>query len=163
MKAYGEWMYRSTFSLNSTLVVGEWLASLRGRFTARETAPGTHWIGGWVNPSPVWTSCRSVNFLPHRDSNPDPSVVQPVASHNLDSAIRGPEFFFYFFFICIVGAGFRTGSTRHVGHFWPIVPALDVCGDGEFGGIKIGRGNRRTRRKPDALPFCLPQIGIGPP
>jgi hypothetical protein len=31
---------------------------------------------------------------------------------------------------------------------WPIVPALGDYDDGEFGGMKIGRGNRSTRRKP---------------
>jgi hypothetical protein len=29
---------------------GEWSASRPGRFTPRERAPGTHWIGGWVGP-----------------------------------------------------------------------------------------------------------------
>jgi hypothetical protein len=41
-----------------------------------------------------------------------------------------------FFLIRIVGGGVHTGSTRHVGHFGPIVPALGDCEDGEFGGIK---------------------------
>jgi len=27
---------------------GEWSASCPGYFTARERAPGIHWIGGWV-------------------------------------------------------------------------------------------------------------------
>jgi hypothetical protein len=49
MKAYGEWMYRSTFSLTSALVGGEWSTSLPGRFTPGERAPGTHWIGVWVD------------------------------------------------------------------------------------------------------------------
>jgi hypothetical protein len=30
----------------------------------------------------------------------------------------------------IVGGGVETGSTRHVGHFWPIVPAPGDCEDG---------------------------------
>jgi hypothetical protein len=34
--------------LTSALVSGEWSASRLGRFTPRERAPGTHWIGGWV-------------------------------------------------------------------------------------------------------------------
>jgi len=34
--------------LISTLDGGEWSASRR--FTPRERAPGTHWIGGWVGP-----------------------------------------------------------------------------------------------------------------
>jgi hypothetical protein len=32
------------------------------------------------------------------------------------------------------------------------------CYCGEIGGIKIGRGNRSTRRKPAAAPLCPPQI-----
>jgi hypothetical protein len=34
--------------VGSTLVGGEWLASCLCRFTAGETAPGTHCVGGWV-------------------------------------------------------------------------------------------------------------------
>jgi hypothetical protein len=43
---------------------------------------------------------------------------------------------------------------------WPIVPAPGNYDDGEFGGIKIGRGNRSTRRKPAPAPLCLPQIPL---
>jgi hypothetical protein len=43
---------------------------------------------------------------------------------------------------------------------WPIVPAPGDCGDGEFGGIKIGRGNQSTRRKPAPAPLCPPQIPL---
>jgi hypothetical protein len=35
--------------LTSTLVGGEWFTSRPGRFTSGERAPGTHWIGGWVD------------------------------------------------------------------------------------------------------------------
>jgi hypothetical protein len=38
------------------------------------------------------------------------------------------------------------------------VPASGDCEDGElFGGMKIGRGNRSTRRKPAPAPLCPPQ------
>jgi hypothetical protein len=43
---------------------------------------------------------------------------------------------------------------------WPIVPTLDHYDDGEFGGMKIGRGNRSTRRKPAPAPLCPPQIPL---
>jgi hypothetical protein len=43
-----EWRYSSTHSLTSVLDGGEWSASHLGRFTPRERAPGTHWIGDWV-------------------------------------------------------------------------------------------------------------------
>jgi hypothetical protein len=36
--------------------------------------------------------------------------------------------------------GVQTGSTQHVGHFWLIVLDPGDCKDGEFGGMKIGRG-----------------------
>jgi hypothetical protein len=39
---------------------------------------------------------------------------------------------------------------------WPIVPAPGDCDDGEFGGMKIGRGNRSTRRKPTPAPLNPP-------
>jgi hypothetical protein len=62
--------------------------------------------------------------------------------------------------IRIVGGGVQTVSTRHVGHFWPIVPAPGDCEDEEFGGIKIGRGNRSTRRKHAPAPLYPPQIPL---
>jgi hypothetical protein len=36
--------------LTSVLDVGEWSASRPGRFSSRERAAGTDWIGGWVDP-----------------------------------------------------------------------------------------------------------------
>jgi hypothetical protein len=57
-----------------------------------------------------------------------------------------------------VGDEVQTGSTRHVGHFWPIVPAPGDCEDGEYGGMNIGRENRSTRRKPAPATSCPPQI-----
>jgi hypothetical protein len=43
---------------------------------------------------------------------------------------------------------------------WPTVPAPGDYDDGEFGGIKIGRRNRSTRRKPAPAPLCPPQIPL---
>jgi hypothetical protein len=50
MKAYGGVNVLIHIFLTSTLAVGEWSASRPGRFTPEERAPGTHWIGGWVDP-----------------------------------------------------------------------------------------------------------------
>jgi hypothetical protein len=50
MKAYGAadvWIH---IFLTSALVGGEWSASRPGRFIPTERVPGTHWIGGWVDP-----------------------------------------------------------------------------------------------------------------
>jgi hypothetical protein len=43
---------------------------------------------------------------------------------------------------------------------WPIVPAPGDYDDGVFGGIKIGRGNLSTRRKPAPAPLCPPQTPL---
>jgi hypothetical protein len=50
------------------------------RFTPRERAPGTHWIGGWVGPRAVLDAVVKRKILiPHRESNPRTLIVQPVA------------------------------------------------------------------------------------
>jgi hypothetical protein len=43
----------------------------------------------------------------------------------------------------------------------PIVPASDDDECGAVGGMRIGRGNRSTRRKPDPVQLCPPQIPHG--
>jgi hypothetical protein len=48
MKTYGEVDEYIHVFLTSTLVGGEWSASRSGRSTSGETAPGIHWVGGWV-------------------------------------------------------------------------------------------------------------------
>jgi hypothetical protein len=43
---------------------------------------------------------------------------------------------------------------------WPIVSAPGDYDDGEFGGMKIGKGHGSTRRKPAPAPLCPPQIPL---
>jgi hypothetical protein len=50
MKAYGGVDVQIHIFLTSALVGGEWSASRPGNFTPGERVPGTHWIGGWVDP-----------------------------------------------------------------------------------------------------------------
>jgi hypothetical protein len=45
-----------------------------------ERTPDTHWIGGWVDPRAGLDDVKKRNSWPYRDSNSDPSVVQPIAS-----------------------------------------------------------------------------------
>jgi hypothetical protein len=59
------------------------------------------------------------------------------------------------------------GDTQSLGIYsslvlrplWPIVqtPMTDEDDCGAIGGMKIGRGNRSTRRKPTPAPLCPPQ------
>jgi hypothetical protein len=64
------------------------------------------------------------------------------------------------FLIRIVGCGAQMGPLGTSVTEWPIVPAPGDYDDGTFGGMKIGRGNRSTRRKPTPAPLCPPQIPL---
>jgi hypothetical protein len=63
-----------------------------------------------------------------------------------------------FFFIFIIGGvGLSPGTAATSGLLYK--PQMIDEGDcGAIGGMKIGRGNRRTRRKPAPVPLCPPQI-----
>jgi hypothetical protein len=53
----------------------------------QERAPGTHWIGGWVDPRAVLDAVvKSKIPSPHRESNPRTPIVQPVAQRYTDWA-----------------------------------------------------------------------------
>jgi hypothetical protein len=80
MKTYWGSGGSSTHPLTSTIDVGEWSASRPGRFTPREIAPGTHWIGGWVGPRTILEAVvkRKIPSL-HRESNPRTPIVQPIS------------------------------------------------------------------------------------
>jgi hypothetical protein len=65
-----------------------------------------------------------------------------------------------FFIISLVGGGVQLGPLGSAATDWPIVPAPGDYDDGEFGEMKIGRGNRSIRRKPAPAPLCSPQIPL---
>jgi hypothetical protein len=57
-----------------------WSASRPGRFTPKETATGTHWIGGWVGPRAVLDAVVKRKIpSPRRESKPRTPIIQPVA------------------------------------------------------------------------------------
>jgi hypothetical protein len=88
MKTYwGVEIYLHAF-LTSALDGGEWSASRPGRFTSRERAPGTHWIGGWVGLRAVLDAVMNRKIpSSRRESNPRNPIVQPVAQLYTDWAI----------------------------------------------------------------------------
>jgi hypothetical protein len=62
--------------------------------------------------------------------------------------------------ICLVAGGVQLGPLGMAATDWPIVPAPGDYDDGEFGGMKIGKGNRSTQRKLAPAPLCPPQIPL---
>jgi hypothetical protein len=74
--------------LTSALGGGEWSDSRPGRFTPRERAPSSHWIGGWMGPRTVLGTVvkRSIPS-PRLESKPRTPTVQPIAQRYTDRAI----------------------------------------------------------------------------
>jgi hypothetical protein len=56
----------------------------------------------------------------------------------------------------------KLGPLGTLATEWPVIPAPGDYDDGEFCGMKIGRGNQSTRRKPAPAPLCPPQIPLDP-
>jgi hypothetical protein len=76
MKAYWGSESIAQCILASAVDGGKWSVSRPGRFTPKERDPGTHWIGGWVDPRTgldtvvnrkIPSHCRDSN---HRSSRP---------------------------------------------------------------------------------------------
>jgi hypothetical protein len=62
--------------------------------------------------------------------------------------------------ISLVGGGVQLGPLGTATTDSPTVPAPGDSDDGEFGGMKTGRGNRSTRRNPAPAPLCPPLIPL---
>jgi hypothetical protein len=59
------------------------------RFTPVERDAGTHWIGGWVDPTAgLETVSKRKTLSPCWDLNPDYPIVQTVVSRYTDWAIQ---------------------------------------------------------------------------
>jgi hypothetical protein len=67
---------------------GEWSVSRPGRFTPRERAPRTHWIGGWMGPRAVLDAVVKEKIAsPRHESNPRTPIVQRVTQRYTDWAV----------------------------------------------------------------------------
>jgi hypothetical protein len=68
-----------------------------------------------------------------------------------------PVVIFFYFLVSLGGVRLSPLGTSATN--WPIVRAPDDDDErGAVAGMRIGRGNRSTRRKPAPLPYCPPQI-----
>jgi hypothetical protein len=84
----GKWTYTSTHSLTPALDGGEWSVSRPGRFNPRERAPGTYWIGGWLDPRAVLDAVVKRKIpCPRWEPKIRTPIVQPVAQRYTDWAI----------------------------------------------------------------------------
>jgi hypothetical protein len=64
--------------LTSALDGGEWSASCLRLFTSRTRAPGTHWIGGWVDPRACLYAVEKIEVCrPCWESNPSHPAHNP--------------------------------------------------------------------------------------
>jgi hypothetical protein len=61
--------------LPSALDGGVYTASCLSRFTPRERASGTHWIGGWIGPR-IGLDAVEKNFLPLSGLEPWPLLYR---------------------------------------------------------------------------------------
>jgi hypothetical protein len=112
----GKWRYSSTHSLTSALYRGKWSASRLNRFTPRERAPGTHWIGGWVGSRAVVDAVVKRKIpIPRRESIPRTPIAHAVAQRYTDWAIMAhckdlllfKVLVFYVVMPCIVVVGYQ--------------------------------------------------------
>jgi hypothetical protein len=76
MKAYWRVEVYSTHSLTSSLDGGEWSALCPSRFTPKEKAHGTYWIGSWVGTRAVLDAVVKRKIpSPRRESNPRTPII----------------------------------------------------------------------------------------
>jgi hypothetical protein len=112
-----------------------------------------------VTLQPVTRIGASLLTRSEENDDDDAKRFHPISFHHSLISSPGPgqssgRCHLIFFLICALG-------------FWVLRPLTGLLyqsrmiGDGdcgEIGGIKIGRGNRRTRRKPAPAPLCPSQI-----
>jgi hypothetical protein len=119
-----EWMYRSHIYLASALAGGEWSASRPGRFTPRERAPGTHWIGGSLNPRAGLDAAGKGKILHCRESNPGSPAHSPSLYRLPETVARDGKFRPWIFTVCFTSfyvsllVRWVMVCLRHVPSWW---------------------------------------------
>jgi hypothetical protein len=108
--------------------------------------PGTNrYLGTQYRPTNNNNTMQE-SWPPFRESKPGRSM-------NRDVDVTGV----YSFFLILWGGTESVGTGATIGLLYkPQMIDEDDCG--VIGGMKIGMGNRSTRRKPAPAPRCPPQI-----
>jgi hypothetical protein len=91
MRTYGGVDAQIHVFLTSALVRGEWPASRPGRFTPGERVPGTHGIGGWVDPRAGMNDVERRKILPPSGLELRSLGPAPLTSRYTDCAIPAPS------------------------------------------------------------------------
>jgi hypothetical protein len=92
------------------------------------------------------------HFFLSRQPHFDFQKIHPAESHKLCNHI---------FLIILSGVRLSPlGTAATTGLFYQL-QMIDDGDCGAFGGMKIGRENRSTRRKPAPPPLCVPEIPHG--
>jgi hypothetical protein len=84
-----------------------------------------------------------------------PSYVQMISSAPLSQTSDVLPFFYFYLFFYLCDGTLGTAATTGL-LYQPWMIGEGDCG--EIGGMRIGKGNRSTLRKPVPAPLCPPQI-----
>jgi hypothetical protein len=103
-------------------------------------APGTHWIGSWVDLRFGSDAVEKRKIFHCRESN-------------RCLIARSPFFLFFNWYLGVESNWIHSALRPPIGLLCQPHGDYD---DGEIGGM-IGRGNRSTGKKPAPVPLCPPQ------
>jgi hypothetical protein len=134
---WGSWCIHPHF-LDLDTSGGDWSASRPGRFTHKERVFGTICIGGWVGSRASLDDLEKRSWA-YRDSNSEPSVVQPITSRNTDYATlyhnitkekcltTQHHIVSRFKDICTILSCFETYVYQLIGTLQYIIPTVIAC------------------------------------
>jgi hypothetical protein len=94
-----------------------------------------------------YSLCPKLGGTQRRSGRREEEILDPIGTRTLLPLSRSAR---NFFLIGIVGVESNWVHSA-------LRPAPGDCDDGEIGGMKIGRGNRSTLRKPAPVPLYPPQ------
>jgi hypothetical protein len=118
-----------------------------GSFPGGKAVGARSWPTTHLQLVPRSRKCGSIHPLPIR--------LHGVVLNSLSTGTTLPSYLYYYYYYWVRLGPLGTAAT--IGLLYQ--PQMTDDGDcGAAGGMKIGRGNRSTRRKSAPAPLCPPQI-----